>query len=131
MKTLFFSNYVYAVPLVDAPVVTVQQTEYTFDQDSEGSLTCTATGIPPITIYWQYEGVNITDDLAVSITNNITLNDNVYLTTGRLTIISVQRSDDGWYTCVGTNGIRPDASDNATVTVNCEYHTGYSVYSGI
>ena len=90
---------------------------YVFDESSEGTLTCTATGIPAVTFYWQFEGENITNDV---IENIFMISSDLILTTGRLTITSVERSNAGTYTCIGTNGRGANVSVDSTVTVNCE-----------
>ena len=83
---------------------------------------CTATGIPAVIIYWQFEGVDIAEnDPSVMITNSFAIASDLVLTTGYLTITPVQRSNAGMYTCVGTNGIGSNASFDSTVIVNCKY----------
>ena len=83
---------------------------------------CTATGLPAVTIYWQFEGENITADTSsISISNGFGISNDLILTTGRLTFTSIQRSNAGIYTCVGSNGIGSDVSVDFNVTVNCKY----------
>ena len=83
---------------------------------------CTATGLPAVTIYWQFEGENVTaDTLSISISNVFSITNDLILTTGRLTFTSIQRSNAGIYMCVGSNGIGSDVSLDSNVTVNCKY----------
>ena len=88
-----------------------------FDEGSDGELVCTASGIPAATIYWEFEGENITSN---RITNDFNTFADLILTTSRLTISPVQRSDAGMYTCVGINGVGSAASVNSRVIVNCK-----------
>ena len=78
---------------------------------------CTATGIPAVTIYWEFEGENITSN---RITNSFSITQDLNVTTSHLTISPVHRSDAGMYTCVGINGVGSAASVNSTVIVNCK-----------
>ena len=91
-----------------------------FDEGSEGTLRCIATGIPAVTIYWQFEGVSITNGASDMITNTFMIGGDLILTTGRLTITSVERSNAGMYTCIGSNGRGANVSVDSTVIVNCE-----------
>ena len=93
---------------------------YVFDESYEGRLTCIATGIPAVTIYWQFEGVNITSDPSNVITNSFSIAGDLILTTGRLTLTSVERSNEGTYTCIGTNGRGANISVDSNVIVNCK-----------
>ena len=108
-------------PLLQPTLLTLPQS-YTFDEDSKARLVCTATGLPAVTIYWQFEGENITADiLSISISNVFSITNDLILTTGRLTFTSIQRSNAGTYTCVGSNGIGSNVSVDSNVTVNCKY----------
>ena len=111
--------------LVAPPVLETSPVQYVFDEGSEGTLTCLATGIPAVTIYWQFEGVNITSDV---ITNTFIISSDLILTIGRLTITSVERSNVGTYTCVGTNGRGANVSVDSTATVNCKCFWSITIY---
>jgi len=91
---------------------------YEFDESDEAVLTCNATGSPPVDITWQYEGMTITSD--GSITNNFSVQDDLILTTGRLTYSSIQRSMAGTYTCVASNGVGSSEELDSTVTIYCK-----------
>ena len=97
-----------------------QPAPYTYDENTEGTLSCVAIGIPPVTFYWQFEGVNITDDSSYTISNSFELNSDVYLTNGCLIITSLQSSDTGLYICIGTNGIGSNVSTDISLTVRCK-----------
>ena len=104
--------YADAVSILTAPDIT-----YTFDEGSDGELSCTTTGIPAATIYWEFKGENITSN---RITNSFYTFADLIFTDSRLTISSVHRSDAGMYTCVGINGVGSAASVNSSVIVNCK-----------
>ena len=74
-------------------------------------------GIPAVTIYWEFEGENITSN---RITNSFSISGDLILTTSRLTVSPAHRSDAGMYTCVGINGVGSAASVNSRVIVNCK-----------
>ena len=78
---------------------------------------CSATGIPAATVYWEFEGENVTSN---RITNSFTVIQDLILTTSRLTISPVDKSDAGMYTCVGINAVGSAASVNSRVNVNCK-----------
>ena len=105
---------------VVGPDVLSQPESYRFNETTEAELICMASGIPPVVIYWQFEGENITDGPDYTSSSVIELRDDVYLTTSVLTITSVKRSDVGTYTCVAANGVQPDDSVTASLDVNCK-----------
>ena len=106
--------FLFCYGYIDPPDILTGPQDYRFN---EASLTCTVTGIPAVTIYWQFAGVNITADTSATITYSLGFS---IVTTGFLTICSAQRSNAGVYTCVGSNGIGPDVSVKHNITVNCE-----------
>ena len=77
-----------------------------------------ASGIPPATIYWVFEGEIVNETAS---TSTIELSDDVFLTTSVLKIMSVQRSDAGMYTCIATNGVPPNSSTVFNLTLNCKH----------
>ena len=117
--------------IIDAPDIQTAPRDYRFNEASEGVLTCIVTGIPAVTIYWQFGGINITDDSSRTITNTFAVSLDVILTTSFLTISSAQRSNAGVYTCIGSNGIGPDVSINHSVTVSCKCRDYTGIYSSI
>ena len=102
-----------------------QPAPYTYDENTEGTLSCIAIGIPPVTLYWQFEGANITDGSSYTISNSFKLNSDVYLTNGCLIFASLQSSDTGLYTCIG---IGSSISTDISLTVQCKcIHYSYPV----
>ena len=78
---------------------------------------CTVYGIPAATIYWEFEGENVTSN---RITNSFFTFIGLIFTESHLTISPVNRSDAGMYTCIGVNGVGSAASANSRVIVNCK-----------
>ena len=90
------------------------------------SFVCTARGFPAVDITWQYQNTQLMDsDPRLSIQSLIVESDNgIFNTTSTLTILSVNRSDAGNYTCVASNTVfGSPASDmqQFVLTVNCKY----------
>ena len=89
------------------------------DEGDDASFTCQATGEPVPTISWYFNGIPISNDTDVdkyeiseSSVNTTTIN-------SILTIMSVQSSDVGTYTCNATNVVSSDTS-SGVLTVNGE-----------
>ena len=115
-----FLIYAFSFPLLytDAvSILTAPDIPYRFDEGSDEELSCTASGIPAATIYWEFEGENIASN---RIANSFSVTQNLILTTSSLTISPVNRSDAGMYTCIGVNGVGSAASANSSVIVNCK-----------
>ena len=86
------------------------------DEGDTASFTCQATGGPIPTISWYFNGALLADEATHTISetsvNTTTIN-------SILTIMSVQSSDVGTYTCNATNVVSSDTSSGA-LTVNGE-----------
>ena len=86
------------------------------DEGDTASFTCQATGEPVPTISWYFNGALLADGARHTISetsiNNTTIN-------STLTIMSVQSSDVGTYTCNATNVVSSDTS-SGVLTVNGE-----------
>ena len=82
------------------------------------SFICQATGEPVLTISWYYNGaaVNLSNTMKYAITE-VTLNTTTI--SNILTIMSVELSDVGTYTCNATNIVSSDTS-SGVLTVNGE-----------
>ena len=94
--------------------------EVTYQVEDEGgtaSFTCQATGEPLPTISWYFNG-NDTTDVATTMKytrSMISLNSTTISNT--LTIMDVELSDVGTYTCNATNVVSSDTS-SGVLTVN-------------
>ena len=86
------------------------------DEGGAASFTCQATGGPVPTISWYINGALLADGATHTISetsvNTTTIN-------STLTIMSVQSSDVGTYTCNATNVVSSDTS-SGVLTVNGE-----------
>ena len=85
------------------------------------SFNCQATGEPVPTISWYFNGVpvNVTNTMKYT-TSMMSLNTTTISNT--LTIMSVQSSDVGTYTCNATNVVSSDTS-SGILTVNGKFLT--------
>ena len=90
--------------------------DQTENERNAASFTCEATGEPVPTISWYFNGALLTDGATHTISetsvNTTTIN-------STLTIMSVQSSDVGTYTCNATNVVSSDTS-SGVLTVNGE-----------
>ena len=87
------------------------------NEGDTASFTCQATGEPVPTISWYYNNtllVNGTKYMITEMSLNITTISNT------LTIMSVESSDVGTYTCNATNVVSSDTS-SGVLTVNGEF----------
>ena len=105
----------YAIPLVTA-TISPEVLYQTQNQGGTASFTCQATGEPTPTINWYFNSVLLANGAKHTISetsaNTITIN-------SRLTIMSVESSDVGTYTCNATNVVSSDTS-SGVLTVNGE-----------
>ena len=88
--------------------------------ENEGNTTffiCQATGEPVPFINWYFNGVPL--DEANTMKYNITMSSNTTSITNTLTIMSVESSDVGTYTCNATNEVSTDTS-SGVLMVNGE-----------
>ena len=74
--------------------------------DRDVYLSVTATGTAPLSYQWQKDGVNLTDGGRIK-----------GASTSTLSITSVQKSDEGGYTCVVSNTAGTVTSKPATLTL--------------
>ena len=97
-------------------IISVKVFDQIRDEGDTASFTCQATGGPVPTISWYFNGTLLADGTAHTISetsvNTTTIN-------SILTIMSVQSSDVGTYTCNATNVVSSDTS-SGVLTVNGE-----------
>ena len=90
--------------------------DQTLDEGDTASFTCQATGEPVPTISWYFNGGLLVNGIEHMI-SVMSLNTTTISST--LTIMNVQSSDVGTYTCNATNVVSSDTS-SAVLTVNGE-----------
>ena len=104
-------------------VITPEVMDQTQNEGDNVSFTCQATGKPVPTISWYFNGVpvNVTNTMKYTI-SMMSLNTTTISNT--LTIMNVQSSDVGTYTCNATNVVSSDIS-SGILTVNGKYICTY------
>ena len=111
---MYIYNVTYA-PLV-TPNVSPEVIDQTENERDTASFTCRATGEPVPTISWYFNSALLANGARHTISetsvNTTTIN-------STLTIMSVESSDVGTYTCNATNVISSDTS-SGVLTVNGE-----------
>ena len=90
--------------------------DQTLDEGDTASFTCQATGEPVPTISWYFNGGLLVNGIEHMI-SVMSLNTTTISST--LTIMNVQSSDVGTYTCNATNVVSSDTS-SGVLTVNGE-----------
>jgi len=101
-----------------APVIIPQVVDQIQNEGNTASFTCQATGEPVPKINWYFNGVPVNDsdmgkyDTLQSSLNTTTINNT-------LTIMNIESSDVGTYTCNATNVVSSDIS-SGVLTVNGE-----------
>ena len=102
-------------PLV-TPTISLEVLDQTQDEGGSPSFTCQATGEPVPTIDWYLNSVLLANGTKHTISETLV---NTTTTNSRLTIMSVESSDVGTYTCNATNVVSSDTS-SGVLTVNGE-----------
>ena len=107
----------YQTPVVP-PAISSEVMDQTQNETDTTSFTCQATGEPVATISWYFNDVLV--DLANTTKYTVSVSSlNVTTNSSTLTIMSVQSSDVGTYTCNATNVVSSDTS-SGILTVNGE-----------
>ena len=114
----YFTVLILVCYLTDTPTIIAQVMDDTENEGDTASFTCQATGEPDPTISWYFNDVPVdvtnTTKYTVSVTSL-----NVTTSSSTLSIMSVQSSDVGTYTCNATNVVSSDTS-SGVLTVNGE-----------
>ena len=109
--------------LIVIPYISPEVMDQTQNEGDTASFTCQATGEPVPTISWYYNNTLLVNGAKYMITemslNTIAINNT-------LTIMSVQSSDVGTYTCNATNVVSSDTS-SGVFTVNGECANKFSI----
>ena len=91
----------------------------TQDEGGGSSFTCQATGEPVPTISWYFNGIPISNDTDVDKYDISETSVDTTTINSILTIMSMESSDVGTYTCNATNVVSNDTS-SGVLTVNGE-----------
>ena len=85
------------------------------EQNRNLTLNCTVNGIPTPDVKWTKDGIDISEKQRISVSN-------FSGDTSSLTIINIERGDEGQYRCVANNSVNITTSSPGKLTVNCEYY---------
>ena len=91
----------------------------TQNEGDTASFTCQATGEPVPTISWYFNITTLSNDSVVNKYEILVREINTTTISSTLTIMNVQSSDVGTYTCNATNVVSTDTS-SGVLTVNGE-----------
>ena len=94
------------------------------DGGDNASFTCQVTGEPVSTISWYFNGTPVNNDTDVDKYDISETSVNTTTINSTLTIMSVESSDVGTYTCNATNVVSSDTS-SGVLTVNSEHIHAY------
>ena len=98
------------------PLIHPEVIDQTQNKGNTVSFTCQATGEPVPTITWYFNSVQLDETNAMKYTISVmSLNDTTI--SNMLTIMNVESSDVGTYTCNATNVVSSDTS-SGVLTVN-------------
>ena len=112
---MIYSTY----PLV-VPIISLEVMDQVEDEANAASFICQTTGEPVPTISWYFNGAPVSNGTDVDKYNIVQTEVNSTTISNTLTIMNVESSDVGTYTCNATNIISTDIS-SATLTVNGEF----------
>ena len=102
-------------PLV-TPTISLEVMDQVQDEGDTASFTCPATGEPVPTINWYFNSALLVNEAKHTISETSV---NTTTISSTLTIMSVESSDVGTYTCNATNVVSSDTS-SGVLTVNGE-----------
>ena len=100
------------------PTINPEVMDQTQNEGDTASLTCQATGEPVPTISWYFNGTPVDKANTMKYTLSM-MSLNITTNSSALTIMNVQSSDVGTYTCNATNVVSTDTS-SGVLTVNGE-----------
>ena len=106
------------------PGINPEVMDETQDEGDPASFTCQATGEPVPTISWYFNGIPISNNTDVDKYDIPEISVNTTTSNSILTIMSVESSDVGTYTCNATNVVSSDTS-SGVLTVNGESKIDY------
>ena len=98
------------------PAIVPEVMDEAQNEGDTASLTCQATGEPVPTISWYFNGAPVDEANTMKYTISM-MSLNTTIINNTLTIMNVQSSDVGTYTCNATNVVSSDTS-SGVLTVN-------------
>ena len=101
--------------------ITPEVMDQTEDEEGTASFTCQATGGPVPTISWYFNGAPVNNETDVDKYDITDMEVDTTTISSTLTIMSVESSDVGTYTCNATNVVSSDTS-SGVLTVNGELY---------
>ena len=101
------------------PDISPEMMDEVQDEGDTASFTCQATGEPVPTISWYFNGAPVNNDTDMDKYDIAETSVNTTTISSTLTIMSVESSDVGTYTCNATNVVSSDTS-SGVLTVNGE-----------
>ena len=101
------------------PDIIPEVMDRTQNEEDTASFTCQATGEPVPTIIWYFNGTSVSNNTDVNKYEVSVIEVNATTISSTLTIMNVQSSDVGTYTCNATNVVSSDTS-YGVLTVNSE-----------
>lgn len=96
-------NSCFFFTVLDSPTIKLFPDDQVVDENGQVSMRCEAEGYPPPKITW----IKLLGNQKVQEGNSLYIRD-------------VQRSDQGWYRCIATNGFGQDATAEFKINVYCE-----------
>ena len=102
--------------IIVPPSIGLEVMDETHNEGENVSFTCQATGIPVPTISWYFNNTLLAHGTEYTISE---MSVNTTTISSTLTILSVESSDVGTYTCNATNVVSTDTS-SGVLTVNGE-----------
>ena len=105
--------------LLVTPTISPQVMDQTQNEGDTASFTCQATGEPVPTISWYFSDAPVDATNTMKYTISM-MSVNTTTISSTLTIMSVESSDVGTYTCNATNVVSSDTS-SGVLTVNGEF----------
>ena len=115
-KQLLFHT---VTPMVSSVYPEVGQMNYTVNEADTVTFECSATGIPPPTITWLRNGMELNDttNSRVTVGDSTEMNftrdndgETVSVVTRTLNLVNTTDDDSGMYTCMATNDANPGSS---------------------
>jgi len=116
MATLIYSLHLLVCSV--SPAVSLGVIDEAQNEGDTASFTCQATGKPVPTISWYFNGVPVDENNIMKYTISM-MSLNTTTISNTLTIMNVEPSDVGTYTCNATNVVSRDIS-SGVLTVNGE-----------